>query len=795
MKTIAIIVFVLTSINVFGQYSLSGTVRDGESNELLSGASVWIDNSGIPVFTDQNGEFTIKKIKAGTHTVNVLFLGYSKYHSEITITQDTKTEIKLEPTSLIAEGIQVNATRLPEKAPGAVQNISLREIKKENSGLDLPFIIHSSPSAVSTSDAGNGIGYTGLRIRGTDATRINVTVNGIPFNNPESQEVYWVDIPDIASSIDNIQIQRGVGTSTNGASSFGASINIQTQMPGSDPYAELDNSFGSFNSMHNSIKLGSGLINKKWSVDARLSNLQSDGYIDRSASNLQSWFLTGTWLGKNSTIKLNAFSGHEKTHQAWDGIPGEILDTNRTYNVNGMYTDSLGNARFYDNEVDDYRQDNYHILYTFKISEKSWANITMFYTRGEGYYEQYKEDKDINDYKLVSPVNTVDKTDLITQKWMKNDFYGLTWSLNQKSKKHEAIFGGAVNQYDGNHYGKVIWTDKEFISQTFNHEWYENKGIKKDINVFGKFRFTPGKRINLYADLQYRYVNYEIKGTDDDLRDLGQKHEFNFINPKAGFIYDINKYQDVQLALAIANREPNRDNFKDADPGKTPKPERLYNSELSWNFSKNNYNASICVYYMGYKDQLILTGEINNTGSAIMVNVENSYRAGIELIYGIRLLPKLDWKGNLNISRNKISDFINYVDDWEMGGQIAESLGNTDLSFSPEVTANSTLSWNAFKGFVIDWTAKYVGKQYIDNTSSNSRSLDPYLINNLRINYTIKIKSIRELQIKLCLNNLLNEEYETNAWVYRYYYGGFYEMNGYFAQATRNFMIGLVVGI
>lgn len=796
MKSCALFILMVLSVYTYGQFTLKGVVKDDERNETLTGAGIRLDKDGNSYSSDRNGEFRIPGLKAGTYILQVQYLGYEKYSKEISISQDVFLEIRLKPTSMMTEGIQIRASRLPDKAAGSVQTITSREIKQVNTGQDLPFILQTTPSAVSTSDAGTGIGYTGLRIRGADMTRINVTVNGIPFNDPESQEVYWVDIPDIASSIDNVQIQRGVGTSVNGAASFGASINIQTTLSSPTPYAEIENSFGSFNSIHNSIRVGSGLINKHWSVDGRFSNITSDGYIDRATAKLRSWFLTGAWHGKNSLLKFNAFSGYERTYQAWDGISSDLLKTNRTFNPNGMYTDPDGHIHYYENEVDDYKQDHYHLLYTLKLADQSWANIALHYTRGKGYYEQYEEDEDPGFYNIPIAFGSPQKSDLITRKWLSNDFFGGTWSVNKQTKKYEAILGGAVNQYTGQHYGRVIWVRESFVAFTKETEWYQNTGVKKDANVFAKFRYTLLPKLNAYADLQYRLISYEIDGSDDDYRDLTQKHNFGFLNPKAGLSFDINKHQNIQLTGAIANREPTRSNFKDADPGREPKPERLYNSELSWNHASPNQQAGLCFYYMGYKDQLVLTGEINSVGAPIMVNVDKSYRAGVEILYGLRLLRPLDWKGNLNFSTNKINNFTAYADDWDNGGQIREELGETDLSFSPSVTANSTFIWRIYKGLTADWTLKYVGKQFIDNTSNDERVLDPYLINNLRLSYTLKTAKGAEIQIKLSLNNMFNEEYESNAWVYRYYYQmNPMQMNGYFPQAGRHGMVGVVIGI
>ncbi len=780
------------SMQVFGQFRLSGIIRDAESMEALSGAGIRLEGFSETYSSDRNGEFLFPSLKAGSYTIQVHYLGYSAYTRTVELTRNLEIEILMQAGSFMAEGIQIKASRLPDKAAGTLYTLPSREIRKINNGQDLPMLLQGTPSAVSTSDAGSGIGYTGLRIRGTDMTRINVTVNGVPFNDPESHEVYWVDIPDIASSIDNVQIQRGVGTSVNGAASFGASINIQTTGSGETPYAEIDNTIGSFNTRNMLVRAGSGLIRNQWAFDARYSNISSDGYIDRATARLESWFLTGAWHGKSSVLKLNIFSGKERTYQAWDGISAEMLKTDRTFNPNGMYTDDNGHVQFYENEVDDYRQDHYHLMFTQKTGKHSWLSSTLHYTHGEGYYEQYEEDDTPSYYGISVDSASADESDLVTRKWLDNDFYGIGMAWNTRTQTFECIAGGAVNHYEGRHFGQVIFAAEPGVSLSDYLEWYRNTGDKTDANVFGKLRYSLTKQLNAFADLQFRYIDYKMKGPDDDYRDLSGVHRFRFLNPKTGLSWDLSRHQNLQLSLAIANREPSRSNFKDADPAALPKPERLYNTELSWSYTTAGRQLSLCWYFMGYHNQLVLTGEINSVGAPVMVNVEQSYRTGLELVFGMNLLPKLEWKGNLGLSRNRIVDFVSFVDDWDNGGQIRQELGESPLSFSPSVTANNTLSWKILSAFTAEWVTRYVGKQYIDNTGSNERSLDPYLVNDLRLRYTLVRKKGGELALRLSINNILNEEYESNAWVYRYFYGGEEGlMNGYFPQAGRNAMLGL----
>ena len=795
-KIFLISILVLLSVSVFSQFNLSGKITDSISGDSLSGAIIRLENSKIATASDLQGNYILKLLNPGVYKITVSYIGYESSSKEITLQSNKKLNFCLNPSSIRMNEILVSATRVPNKAPASMKIISNRDIGELNTGQDLPYILESAPSTVTTSDGGTGIGYTGLRIRGSDMTRINVTVNGIPFNDPESQEVYWVDIPDIASSIDNIQIQRGVGTSTNGAASFGASINIQTIPSGDKAYGEIDNFFGSYNSRRHSLKFGSGLIQGKWSIDGRVSKIKSDGYIDRASSDLNSMFLTGTLHAKKSIFRINIFTGKERTYQAWDGVPSEILDTNRTFNVNGLYYDANGKMQFYRNEVDDYSQSHYHLMYSYSTNKSTSINTAFHYTHGEGYYEQFVQGEDYTNYQLSTMDTTVSSTDLITRKWLKNDFYGLTYSLNHTTNLFDCILGGAWNHYEGAHFGKINWTQNAFQQNTWDYEWYRNKGIKKDFNFFAKLRYQVLKKLSLYADVQYRSINYSLSGPDENYRLLDQTHNFNFLNPKTGIYFDINKHQNLQLSFAIANREPNRSNYQDADPGNMPKQERLTNIETSYNIVYKSVSGSICAYYMDYKDQLVLTGEINAVGAPIMTNVPQSYRAGIELILGLALTGNLKWDGSLTLSRNKIKSFTEFVDDWDNGGQISRKLGETDLNFSPSIIGSNTLSWTPVKRLVASWTAKYVGSQFIDNTSSSSRKLDAYLVNNVRASYTLSSSMFSNIRIYFQVNNVFSENYESNAWIYRYYYENKEsKMDGYFPQAPINIMAGITLSL
>lgn len=779
------------------QFTIKGKVIDEQTAVPLQGAHISFNGRLVKTTSDEKGMFVIKDVKPGNHKLKVSYMGYKTWEASFGIENDRTMLISMESTSILAEETIISATRAGEKTPVAFQNLSGEEINRKNQGRDIPFLLEQMPATVVTSDAGTGVGYTGIRIRGTDMNRINITVNGIPLNDAESHSVFWVNMPDFASSVGSLQVQRGVGTSTNGAAAFGASINLQTETPSPESYAEISSNAGSFNTFRNTLQVGSGIIGGRWAFDARLSKLNSDGFIDRAFSDLKSFYVSGGYYGNNTILKVNIFSGYEKTYQAWDGIPSYILSENRTYNGIGMYTDNKGETRFYDNETDNYQQDHYQMFFSQRFSAQFTGNFALHYTKGFGYYEQYKDYDNLSNY-LIDPVIindsvSISQTDLIRRKYLDNDFYGFTWSVNYEKDKLNIVAGGSGNRYEGIHYGEVIWAE---FAQTagFNHRWYEGTGDKQDLNFFVKTNYDILKQLNLYADLQVRNINYEINGIDDDLRDIAQKHDFLFFNPKAGLHYTLNNRNSLYFGFAIANREPNRSNYTDSDPSKpAPVAETLFDYELGYNFRTENISASANLYYMKYRDQLVLTGQINDVGAAIMSNVPESYRRGIELSGDFKLSKSFRANANLTLSSNKIKNFTEFIDDWDnWGTQLENQLGTTDISFSPSTIAGGSLSWNFVKGLDASVNGKYVSRQYIDNTSSAERSLDPYFVSNFRLSYTFQPGFLRELQLSFNINNLFNTEYETNAWVYRYRSEGqFGVYDGYFPQAGINFMAGL----
>ena len=789
-KLFCFIVFIgLLGISNANAFQVNGSVIKGKVTDLngsaLPGTGITVENTFLGVHTDADGTYSFSGLKDGTYILRFSFIGYETQVREVRLKGEAILNISLLVKAFMTEEVFVNATRAGEHTPLAYSTVTKETISKNNIAQDIPYLLSYTPSIVVSSDAGTGVGYTNINIRGTDVKRINVTINGIPVNDAESHGVWWVDLPDLASSVDNIQIQRGVGTSTNGAGAFGATINFQTTNLNREPYAEVNSSFGSYNTSKNTINFGTGLINKKFAVDARLSKIWSDGYIDRAFSDLKSFYISGIMYGGTSILKLMIFSGVEHTYQAWYGVPKDSLTTNRTYNP---YS--------YKNETDNYWQDNYQLHYSKQINSNLHANVALHYTKGKGYYESLKPNSKFSSFNLpiaVFNTDTITESDFITQKWLDNDFYGVTYSLNYNKNKINTVIGGGWNQYSGNHFGDIIWA-KIITFDSEKYRWYKGTGDKKDLNTFIKLNYLLTNRLNLYADLQLRNINYSIDGFDDNLKDVTQNHKYNFFNPKAGLLYKLNEKQKVYGSFGISHREPDRGNFIDADPGKTPKPEKLYDYEAGYEFRSSEFMLKGNLFYMNYIDQLILTGEINNVGATILTNVSKSYRQGIELETGIQILKNLNWYGNITFSRNVIPVFVDYTDNWDTWSQDKETLKNKTISFSPSIIASSVIDYDPFKNFHLSFNTKYVGKQYIDNTQNSERMLNEYLVQNLSFSYTIKNKIFKELTLQFVVNNLFDKKYETNAWVYKYNEGGSQHiMDGYFPQAGINYMFKIGV--
>ncbi|MNK05728.1 Vitamin B12 transporter BtuB [compost metagenome] len=800
------------------QFSISGTVSE-KSNKTLSGASVRLKNKATGMTTDGEGKYRFNNLKAGNYILSTSYIGYQTIEKSIKLSSDEVVDFTLTLSTFLADEVIVRATRANEKSATTYKNIDKAEIERNNFGQDLPFILSNTPGVVVTSDAGAGVGYTGIRIRGSDASRVNVTINGIPYNDSESQGIFWVNMPDFASSVDNIQIQRGVGTSTNGAGAFGGSLNIQTSAPAEIAYAELNNTFGSFNTLKNTVKLGTGLIDNKWSFDGRLSRVISDGFVDRGASNLKSYFLSGAYYGKTDLLRINVFSGTEKTYQAWNGVPeaklrGDLEGLKQHYENNLGYlynttADSLNlfnsdnrkyNQFLYKGQNDNYAQNHYQALYAKQFSEKFSFNGALHYTDGKGYFEEYKNAQKFAKYGLpVANVGGVDvtKTDLIRRRWLDNDFYGLTYAFNYNPQSDlNFTLGGAYNQYRGKHFGEIIWAQYASTS-TNDYHYYDGKGNKNDFNSYAKVNYSPVTQLSLFADLQYRNVKYDITGMDKNRNPLDFHNNYNFFNPKFGATYFLGEQSNLYASFSVANKEPNRDDFTNLKIGlPVPKPERLNNIEAGYRIKNSDFSAGVNVYGMFYKDQLIFTGEVNDGGDPYRQNVDKSSRMGIELDASYIISPKFAINANAALSRNKIKNYIDYVTEYDANFDFvkvqATNYANPDISFSPNTVLFGELVYKPLAGFAVALQSKYVSKQYMDNTQNENRKLNAYWVNNARLGYDFSLKGIKNINIGLLANNILNKKYESNGYTYSSIYPwGTVTENFYFPQAGTNFLLSL----
>ncbi|WP_324066965.1 MAG: TonB-dependent receptor [Flavobacterium sp.] len=677
--------------------------------------------------------------------------------------------------------VTVSSVRAKDKNPITYTNLSKEDIAPRNLGQDVPVLLQYLPSVVSTTDAGNGVGYTYMRVRGADGSRINVTLNGVPFNDSESQGTFFVNLPDFASSLESVQLQRGVGTSTNGAGAFGASLNMQTKSFQEKAYAEVSNSVGSFATRKHTIAFGTGLHNN-FEMNARISNIASDGFIDRATSNMFGYFFNTNYITEQSQVKFLAFGGKEKTYQAWYGIEDlEKLKNDRTFNPAGMYTDEFGNVQFYDNETDNYWQNHFQLHWTEKWSEKWISNAALHYTIGKGYFEQYKEDEDLTDYNLPD-FNGNSISDLVRKRWLDNDFFGATFSLNYRTPKTDLLFGGAANRYLGKHFGEVVWT-QSYIPNS--NRYYDNYGNKNDVNFYTKASHNITSQLNLFADLQYRMVFYEATSVKfSDVNDT-----FRFFNPKAGVNYQLDTKNSFYGFLGVANKEPRRDDYESG----SVKPERLIDYELGWKYNTQKVKISANAFYMNYKDQLVLTGALNDVGSPIFTNSGKSYRVGLEVESTIAIADKLILNPNVTLSQNKNQDFYFQRDG------VLQNLGNTDIAFSPNIIVGNRLTFLPIKDFQISLLSKFVSEQYMGNIDSKQSKLGAYFVNDLNINYEWKInKSIKSIVISGLVNNIFDLEYESNGYFYTYDDDWSSPGNittiegaGFFPQAGINFLLGM----
>jgi len=784
-KLIIVTAVLLWSNFAFSQsYEMRGKVSEAGKDQPLAGATLELKELKRISVTDQFGNFRMSKIPAGEYTVAVRFLGYTEKTEIVTLAGDLEIDFALEESAQMTDEVVVYATRANEKTPATYTEVGKKALQKQNFGQDLPLLLNWTPSMVTTSDAGAGIGYTGLRIRGSDPSRINVTINGIALNDSESQGVFWVNTPDLASSVQSIQVQRGVGTSTNGAGAFGATVNVLTDALSDKPYAEVAASAGSFNSQRYTFKSGTGLINDRWSIDARISNISSDGYLERATSDLKSYYLSGGYYGKNTIIKAITFGGHEQTYQAWYGIDPETMAIDRRFNYAGAIFDNDGNVtRYYDNEVDNYQQNHYQLHISQRITDNWNVNVSGHFTHGRGYFEQYKQSEPFSALGLPDVIigdSTITSSDVIVRQWLDNQYYGATFSAIYRKNKTDLTLGGAISRYgNARHYGEVIWSEISVNTPT-RFVYYDGESKKTDFNMYGKWNYSITEKLNSYVDIQFRYVNYKTAGIEDGQVPYSVTDEFRFVNPKAGLTYTLAEKSLLYASYAVANREPNRSDYLEGT--EKPKRERLGNLEVGWKKSTGRFILETNYYLMNYKDQLVFTGAVTDTGYPIRANVGKSYRTGIELSGSINLLPRVNWNANVTWSVNKNKDFAVFDEN------NTASSKNTTIILSPSWIGGSQLTWSPLENFQASLLSKYVGKQYLDNTQSEDIKLDPYFINDIRLSYQLHPPHLNAIELGFLLNNIFNVEYSSNG----YGYGG---APYYFPQAGINFMAMLNIKI
>ena len=778
MKKITIFLFLFVSILTNAQtFTLNGKVVN-ENKEPLPGATILVKEENKGTSTDFDGKFRVNFPK-GKYVIQVSFVGYKSVSKEISLTKNDAIEFILSANSTVLEEVLVSAVRVKANAPVTHSNLSKKEIAKRNLGQDIPILLNYMPSVVSSSDAGAGIGYTYLRVRGSDA--LNVTVNGIPYNDAESQGTFWVNMGDFASSTQSLQLQRGVGTSTNGSGAFGASLNILTDAISEEAGGEISNSFGSFGTRKHTVKFTTGKVNDHFELAGRLSNIYSDGYVDRAFSNLKSYFLQGSYTDENTLIKVLSFGGKENTYQAWYGLSADELAANRRQNP---YT--------YDNETDNYDQNHYQLHWNERFNKNWSTTIGLNYTKGSGYFEQYKEAEDANDFNNL----ITDGSDVIVRRWLDNDFYVVNFNTNYKNEVLNFIAGGSYSNYTGDHYGEVIWGSNLAENTAIRDRYYFSDAKKTDFSVFAKTTFNVSEKLAGYIDLQGRFIGYQTQGITSDIATIDVDSNFNFFNPKIGFTYKINERNSLYTSFAVANREPNRNDF---EVGLTT-PETLNDYELGWRLKTENIKLNTNVYYMDYKNQFVLTGAINDVGAPIRATSGSSFRLGAEIDADIRVSDQLSVQSNATISSNKNRDFYLTKD----GITTPKSLGNTDLSFSPDVILGNMITYRPVENLQFSFLTKYVGKQFMSNFSSNISSndvLDSYVTSDINFVYELETEKIfKAIVFTALINNLFNETYVDRG--YYYTYDDTWSNSsttttldgaGYYPQATRNFLIGVTL--
>jgi iron complex outermembrane receptor protein len=758
---------------------LIGKVVD-ENNQPLVGATVLVKEQSQGTSTNYDGEFTIQ-LENGNHTLVISYVGFRSLTKSIAVNSNKEILFTLVSNENILEEVLVSAVRVKANAPVTHSNLGKKELAKRNLGQDIPILMNYLPSVVSSSDAGAGVGYTYIRVRGSDASRVNVTINGIPYNDAESQGTFWVNMGDFASSVENLQLQRGVGTSTNGSGAFGASLNILTDAVSAEAGGEISNSFGSYGTRKHTVKFTTGKLNNHFELAGRVSKIKSNGYIDRASSDLKTYFLQGSYTDKNTLIKALVFGGHEKTYQAWYGIDAIQLKENRRQNP---YT--------YDNETDNYWQDHYQLHWNEKLNKNWSTNIGLNYTRGKGFFEQFKGESATSKYNDVVEATTTSwdgkpATDLIVRRWLDNHFYVVNGNITYKKGSFEIISGGSYSNYTGDHFGEVIWAKQFAPTANIRDRYYFSDATKNDFSVFSKATFNFTDNLIAMIDVQGRFINYKTDGLTSDRNPLNINNTFNFFNPKVGLTYVIDEENSIYASYARANREPNRSDFEN---GETVKHESLNDFELGWRLKNNIVQLNTNLYFMIYDNQLIQTGGLNDVGEYLRENVKDSYRVGLEIDANVKVSKKFNINQNLTISSNKIKNFILDRD----GAQ--RNIGTTNIAFSPNIIAGNTLSYNLTESFQVSLLSKFVGEQYLSNTDTEASLLDNYFTSDLNFIYELKTNSIfKSIVFSGVVNNLFDKEYVDRGYTYLDYWTGptSFEVQGYYPQATRNFLVGLTL--
>jgi iron complex outermembrane receptor protein len=804
MKTLLFITLLYCcSFSLHSQGIISGTIKDAAGSPL-EGIAISLENTDLGLASNAKGAFVLEKVPIGEYILVFSAIGYQTHKEKVIVTEmPVQLQVVLTATSYLLDEIGIVSTRANKETPVAFQLFTAEDIDKHNQGQDLPFLLRFTPSMVVNSDAGAGIGYTGMRIRGADITRINVTLNGIPVNDAESHGVFWVNMPDLASSVADLQIQRGVGTSTNGSGAFGASIHLNTSAIHEKAYFSTQQSVGSFNSWKRNISVGTGLIGNGFSFDARLSKITSDGYIDRAAAELGSFSLFSSWKQKKSVMRFSIIDGKEKTYQAWNGVPLSLASAwdTRTFNSAGMERPGSPHPE----EIDNYRQTHFQWHYDRLWSPKITSNIALHYTKGGGYFEQFRTAQLASDYQfsLPSSMDSNTEIDVIRRRWLDNHFYGGIFSVTFSNHKLQSVIGGALHQYEGKHFGELTWAS--LAGTTFpDHQYYNNSAIKGEANIYWKNNLAILPFLKAWTDIQLRHVNYQFEG----LNDLGGKvpsiEKLTFFNPKAGLFWEFKTDNHLFISYAIANREPNRDDFVDNLKSSRPKHEFLQDIELGFSGQKGHWHWEINGFYMKYKNHLVPTGKLNDVGAYVRENVPDAYRLGLEMQGGILVNKTLEMKTNLAISANKLKSYKAYIDNydanWQWLGQMELPFSKTDIAFSPQVISAAEIKWYLFPGkrfftenpLFLSWNAKYVSQQFLDNTGNKTNTIPSFFIHDIAARIDLK----NNIHLSGHIFNVLNARYVNNGWVYNYILNGESQSDiGVYPQAGRHFFITLAAGL